>query len=494
MGVANVICTETRVHDEAAFTIGVAYAHTLAHTADYTRTGYRRAFEAAVNAVRALTERRVLDGGIPAFTPRFAFIDPDDATLVEQSGPRRGRCRAAAGADAVGRIAAGRWVLLQRWQWDRGEGATFEPLPWPSALRGNKCFAGNERHLDEMFNRFFPILCDAGERLGSAKKVHRLVLLQAISGLGGIGKSELATQYALLARERDSYPAGVVFVSADGAGELEFLRRLARALRLDRALQEETDTDAVRDAVHGWFGERVGWLLFVDNADDEAALVEGGAIYESLPPQTAQGHVLLTSRVGSDVFASMGAEQLTLRVLPPEPAAMVLLQRARKLMTSEEAETTLNTLKEADAGEWEALMWLAGRECLNGLPLALQQAGAYMASRQARSGEPMRFAAYRSAYETQAELIERGPGSDGMLPRETDDERRLRKSVATVWRLSVDALREESVVAAQLFELCAFLDPECIPVTLLARLPKAMARSCEWGSSVEGAGFYERDG
>jgi hypothetical protein len=88
-------------------------------------------------------------------------------------------------------------------------------------------------------------------------------------------------------------------------------------------------------------------------------------------------------------------------------------------------------------------------------------------------------------FEAQVELLEQGPGSDCMLPRVIGDGRRLRKRVATVWRLSVDALAEEPPEAAQLFELCAFLHPERIPLALLVQLPEVVAQSDEYLSWPE---------
>ena len=71
----------------------------------------------------------------------------------------------------------------------------------------------------------------------------RQVVLQAIDGLGGIGKTELAIQYARFAKR---YPAGVFFASADGcATELSLLQRLATALRL-HDLARMTDADELR--------------------------------------------------------------------------------------------------------------------------------------------------------------------------------------------------------------------------------------------------------
>ena len=65
-------------------------------------------------------------------------------------------------------------------------------------------------------------------------------------------------------------------MSADAASELELLQRIARALRRYELVAEKTEVDELRDALHAWLRQTVGWLLIVDNADDAQAL--GGSL------------------------------------------------------------------------------------------------------------------------------------------------------------------------------------------------------------------------
>jgi hypothetical protein len=104
----------------------------------------------------------------------------------------------------------------------------------------------------------------------------------------------------------------------------------------------------------------VGWLLIVDNADDAGAL--NGAVQRSLPASDALGHVLLTSRVGTEAFGALGIDApLTLGVLSLGDATRLLAR---------EAGVALDGLEEV---ERQAAKWLAGDDALAGLPLALLQ-------------------------------------------------------------------------------------------------------------------------
>ena len=86
-------------------------------------------------------------------------------------------------------------------------------------------------------------------------------MTQAIRGLGGVGKTELAAQYAW--RERKRYIGGVFFVSADTNSTLDLLQRMARALG-QHELVKEADVEVLRDALHRWLDARRGrfWFRF----------------------------------------------------------------------------------------------------------------------------------------------------------------------------------------------------------------------------------------
>ena len=112
----------------------------------------------------------------------------------------------------------------------------------------------------------------------------RTALAQAISGLGGIGKTQTAVEYAY--RYRDKYQA-VLWLNAEsplalkaGCGEL------ARLMHLPHP---EDDLDQAVLALKHWLETQPGWLLVLDNADDPAML-------KPFLPDAEHGHILITSR------------------------------------------------------------------------------------------------------------------------------------------------------------------------------------------------------
>ena len=112
--------------------------------------------------------------------------------------------------------------------------------------------------------------------------------------MGGIGKTQLALEYAY--RHRQDYHA-ILWVNADTREHLinTFVRI---ASLLDLPQKDEKDEMVIVEAVKTWLADRTGWLLILDNAD-ELALVE-----EFIPP-AFRGHLLLTTR--AQVLGGVGS-------------------------------------------------------------------------------------------------------------------------------------------------------------------------------------------
>jgi tetratricopeptide (TPR) repeat protein len=198
------------------------------------------------------------------------------------------------------------------------------------------------------------------------------VQVSAVSGLGGVGKTELALQAAYGARERGWFPGGVLFVNLFG---YDPARRVAPGRALDgllRALGIPKDSipSGMQDrarlyasvlATYANHGRPI--LVVIDNAwSAEQA--------EPLLPPAGAGRVVITSR---HVLAELGARLIELKPLSTKDAVTLLDKKLRQ--ANGPADT-----RAQDAAAARDLADLCG-----GLPLALQITGANLAADQSKS-------------------------------------------------------------------------------------------------------------
>jgi transcriptional regulator with XRE-family HTH domain len=234
----------------------------------------------------------------------------------------------------------------------------------------------------------------------------------ALCGLGGAGKTSVAVEsaYRHLAKVGVAwqFPAEDATVLDAGFGEL------AAQLGV-RGLADARDPVASVHAVLARFPEP--WLLIFDNAADMASVAA------FLPP-AGPGRVLITSQ-----NPNWPGQVLEVPVLDPDVAAGFLADR---------------TGDPDRPAAWDLA------DTLGGLPLALEQAAAYM---QATGGT---LSGYLAMFRhRRAELLARGePAGYG-------------RTVASTWALAFDRLRQTAPGAVGLLRLLAFCASEAIPLGLL---------------------------
>lgn len=244
----------------------------------------------------------------------------------------------------------------------------------------------------------------------------------AIYGLGGIGKTQTAIEYAHRFGEQYRFVLWAV-AESETSVQTAYLS-IARELEL---IESQADLDTAVRAVKAWLSREDRWLLVLDNADNP------GLVRPYLPSARTSGKVLLTSRAKS--FVKVGIKvPFQVETLIPQTAITFLVERSKA-----DAQTT-TALQAATA--------LAAE--LGYLPLALEQAAAYI---ETVGGG---FAEYLARYRRQGlALLEKGQPS-------TD----YPKTVATTWTLSFEAVREASPASAELLIIAAFLVPDSIPVEI----------------------------
>ncbi|SEG16186.1 Tetratricopeptide repeat-containing protein [Thermomonospora echinospora] len=287
-------------------------------------------------------------------------------------------------------------------------GRLREPIPdvWGKIPPRNKNFTGREELLSVL-------------QQGITGQV-TAVVPHALHGLGGVGKTQMAIEYAW--RFRSDYDL-VWWIPADQPILVRSsLAALAPYLGLPPA--STTGTEEAANAVLETLrrGEPYSrWLLIFDNADEPEEL------NDVLP--RGPGHVLITSRnhrweavvdtVAVDVFTRAESVQF-------------LSKRVPQAISSAEADHLA--------------------EELGDLPLALEQAGALQAETGMSVSEYLRLLRERTS-----QLLLEGKPSEYPAP------------MTAAWALSVSSLAEKMPEAVELLRCCAFFGPEPIPRDVFSR-------------------------
>jgi tetratricopeptide (TPR) repeat protein len=296
-------------------------------------------------------------------------------------------------------------------------------LPSPTTLwmvpyHRNPFFTGREAILERLHNHF------------SRAATAALTQPPAITGLGGIGKTQIAIEYAYRYREEYQY---VLWVNATEPITLaEGFVQIARVLQLP--LKEEQDQNLVVEAVKQWLANHDGWLLILDNADDLNLASE-------FLPTMGKGHMLLTTRdAATGSLANFEVDKMEKR-----ESMELLLQRA-KILT---AHAPLSQASEADQTTASTIV-----EEMDGLPLAIDQAGAYIEETQCS------VSAYLKAYQKRRDKLLRQRGA---VNKDHPD------AVATTWSLNFEQVEQQRPIAADLLRFLAFLAPDAIPEELIMK-------------------------
>jgi len=141
------------------------------------------------------------------------------------------------------------------------------------------------------------------------------IVSTALYGMGGIGKTRAAVEYAWAYRA--DYTA-LLLAQADSPEELR--RNLANLVRLLSLKEREAAEEEVRlNGVLTWLAANPGWLLILDNVDTRDALAE----VDRLMGRLAGRHLVLTSRL--DRFPRQ-VEPLEVDLLTPDAAAEFLVE------------------------------------------------------------------------------------------------------------------------------------------------------------------------
>ncbi len=300
----------------------------------------------------------------------------------------------------------------------RSPSSAHSPSPiWSIPSRRNPFFTGRTEILQALHAAFNAD--EAGPRQALA-----------ICGLGGIGKTQTAIEYAY--QYRDEYQL-VFWVRAE-TSELLMADFTSLAVSLTLPERHDQNQSHIVAAVKHWLSRHNHWLLIMDNVEELEIIGE-------FLPETIGGHLLLTTRIQS---TGQIAQQMWLEKLKQEEGILLLLRRSKLLAST------------VPPDDLPYDRWLTARDIaliMDGLPLALDQAAAYIEE----TGCGLR--GYLERYQQRRIALLRRRG--GLRPEHPE-------SIVATWSLSFEKIERRCPAAAELLYLCAFLHPDAIAETMLA--------------------------
>lgn len=281
----------------------------------------------------------------------------------------------------------------------------------------NQYFTGREQVLERLHNVL------VSDKNGDAYKI--IVL----SGLGGIGKTQIALEF--VDRYDNGYDA-MLWVQADTRQTINAsFADIAQVL--DIPDRKNLNPYEVIEKVKDWLQTHSRWLMIFDNVDDM------NMVFKSMPSRY-NGAVLITTRFQN---ADPRVRFLEVEKMSHLEGAQFLRRRASICEDEDKGERLSNSERDALYELWEAM---------GGLPLALDQAGAYIRVAQCT------FQEYMTLYKKRRKefLIER-EASGSEHP----------EAVATTWNLSFQRIEQKNPLASELLRFYSFLAPDTIPEKLI---------------------------
>jgi tetratricopeptide (TPR) repeat protein len=273
----------------------------------------------------------------------------------------------------------------------------------------------------------------------------------AVFGLGGVGKTQLALEFAY--RTKDRTPGVSIFwvPATDSLAFEQAYIEIGRACNVPGIDAKGIDVkQLVKDALsHKNMGP---WLMIIDNADDTSVVfrqpVEGGLFSPALAdylPSSPDGSVLFTTRNRKIAVKQASSNIICLEMMGPDEAQDLL----KRSVVDQDVVSD-------DAANKELL------NLLGFLPLAIIQAAAYINQNDTTIDE------YTSLYDdNETEVMK-------VLSEDFEPEGRYqasKNSIATTWLISLSQINRTNPTAIEILSFMACLTNQNIPQTLLPPIP-----------------------
>jgi hypothetical protein len=255
----------------------------------------------------------------------------------------------------------------------------------------------------------------------------------ALHGLGGVGKTQTALAYVYA--HRNTYKAIYWMKAANQAELFSSFQDISKRT----GCAPDVEPAELAKRVLLWLGRQDNWLVIIDNLDD-IKVIDG-----YLPPTAPDKHTIITTR--NTKWKGIPAKELEVG-----------------LLNLEEAKELLFVKSEVRVGAREEIKAALIIEELGRLPLAIEQAAAYVKEVSTD------FAIFLKEYQQYGrELHNWMP--EGIRP--------YPYSVATTWSVSFNMIKKHNLNAANLIRVLAFLNPDGILIDFLQSGAQALEKNLQ---------------
>ena len=306
--------------------------------------------------------------------------------------------------------------------------ADVEIIQLPSR---NRCFCGRETELEAIATQL--------------ENIKRGCAETAICGLGGVGKTSLAVEFLWRQQEKEEYPGGIFWISGENNNLFQIsLSEMARQI----GTLEKDFSDSLSGTLD-WLRRREKlWCLVVDNLDELEMSADMRKLLTGHWKQAAHGHIIITTRrEATEIGEETGIEENVCIEL--------------KCLTDEEGIQFLR-MRTGTAGENDGELRELVRE-LGGLPLALDQAAAYIRCLR----QPIKE--YVKKYKKQKLLLLKKQKARNLVENTSPE----RLAIHTTWLLNFDHISQISKemelgeIPTLVMKVSAFLGPDDIPYEVI---------------------------
>ncbi|KAL2802733.1 P-loop containing nucleoside triphosphate hydrolase protein [Aspergillus granulosus] len=275
----------------------------------------------------------------------------------------------------------------------------------------------------------------------------------ALSGLGGIGKTQVALQFAYFVKE--NYPEFSIFWVQSLSMET-FERGCMEIARASGIHQGQQNKEDMKILIQQWLCSKTSgkWLLIVDNTDD-LDLLRGRHQTDGLLnflPESDDGLIIFTTRYGAVAQQVAGSDVVEIGKMTRQETTDLLEKSLVRKSLSDDPEAVMNLLTE-----------------LEFLPLAVTQAAAYINTNKSSISEYLRL------------LMKTEQDAVAIISTDFGDKTRyqnLTNAVAKTWTITFNKVLECDTLAADLLAFISCIEWRAIPYSILpAAYPEARLAS-----------------